>query len=59
MNVTEKLDTLADYQVQADMLALEKQALIDAILTPEIKAQIAEIAALKKVGEPSVSICKI
>jgi hypothetical protein len=45
MNVTEKLDTLADYQAQADMLALEKQALIDAVLTPEIKAQIAEIEA--------------
>lgn len=46
MNETEikvKLDMLADLRAAVDVIALEKQALIDTILTPEIKAKLAEI----------------
>ena len=39
------LDQLADYQSHRDILALEKQALIDSVITPEIKAKLAEIDA--------------
>lgn len=45
MTIETKLDTLADYQAQKDAAMLAKQELIDAILTPEIKAKIAEIEA--------------
>ena len=49
MNVKEviksKLDILADYQSEKDVINLQKQELIDSILTPEIKAQIADIEA--------------
>jgi phage host-nuclease inhibitor protein Gam len=40
-----QLDMLADFQAKRDVVQLEKQELIDGILTPEIKAQIAEIEA--------------
>ena len=40
-----RLDQLAEYQAQWDVLALDQQALIDGILTPEIKARIREIEA--------------
>ena len=39
------LAQLADMQAQKDLLALDKQALIDSILTPEQKAQLADIDA--------------
>jgi hypothetical protein len=41
--ISEKLDRLAEFQAQKDMLALDKQALIDQVLTAEIKARLAEI----------------
>ena len=41
--IVEQLDRLAELQSQRDMLALNKQAMIDGVLTAEIKAQIAEI----------------
>jgi len=39
------LDQLAEYRVQHDAIVLEKQAMLDAILTAEIKARMAEIEA--------------
>jgi hypothetical protein len=49
MNETEviqsKLNLIAEYQSQKDLLNLNKQEIIDTILTPEIKAKIAEIEA--------------
>ena len=43
--IAEKLDRLAEFQAQKDLLAIDKQALIDEILTAEIKAKLAEIDA--------------
>ncbi len=43
--VKSKLDLIAEYQSQKDLLNLQKQEIIDTILTPEIKAKIAEIEA--------------
>lgn len=43
MNITEMLDRLAEYQAQKDLANADKQALIDAVLTDEIKAKIADI----------------
>jgi hypothetical protein len=43
--ISEKLDLLAEFQAQKDLLAIDKQALIDQVLTPEIKARLAEIDA--------------
>jgi len=45
MNVSEKLDKLAEFRAAPDAIRLQKQALIDTILTDEIKRQIAEIDA--------------
>jgi hypothetical protein len=45
MNTIEKLDRLAELQAAPDAIRLQKQALIDSILTDEIKAQLAEIDA--------------
>lgn len=43
--IVEKLNQLAEYQAQRDLATLDKQALIDSVLTPEIKARIADIEA--------------
>ena len=43
--IKQQLDTLAEYQSQRDAAMLEKQRLIDAIYTAEIRAAIAEIEA--------------
>jgi hypothetical protein len=43
MDTIQKLDLLAEYQAQLDLLELQKQELIDRVLTPEIKAQLEEI----------------
>ena len=43
--VRTKLDQLAEYQAYRDLLLLDKQGLIDKIITPELKAQIADIEA--------------
>lgn len=44
-NIIEKLDTLAEFQAQRDVLNLDKQAALDSLLTPEIKARMADIEA--------------
>lgn len=43
MNTKEKLDKLADMYAQEDVIRLEKQKIIDSILTDEIKEKITEI----------------
>ena len=43
--IVRKLDQLANCHAERDYLALEKQALIDQVLTPEIKARLDEIEA--------------
>ena len=40
-----KLDQLADLRAASDAIALQKQALIETVLTPEIKAKLADIDA--------------
>jgi len=40
-----QLDQLAELQSRRDLLALNKQALIDSLLSPEVKAQLADIEA--------------
>ena len=45
MNTIEKLNQLAELKSAVDALNLKKQALIDSILTDEIKQQLAEIDA--------------
>jgi len=42
-DIAAMLDQLANYYAQRDVLALQKQELIDQILTPEIKARLEEI----------------
>lgn len=42
-HIREKLNRLADLQAQKDAIRLRKQELIDNILTPDIKQQIADI----------------
>jgi Ni,Fe-hydrogenase III component G len=43
--ISEKLDQLAELQFQRDVMGIKKQELVNAILTPEIKAKLAEIEA--------------
>jgi len=45
MDAKELLNKYSDNLVGIDSLVLEKQALIDTILTPEIKEQLAEVEA--------------
>jgi hypothetical protein len=45
MDTKLKLDTIANWQAQKDVMALDKQALVDSVLTPEIKSKLAEIDA--------------
>lgn len=44
-SIKAQLDHLADLQSKRDLLALDKAALMDSILTPAQKAQLAEIDA--------------
>ncbi len=44
-DIRSKLDQLANFQAEKEVLQLEKKELIDQILTPEIRARIAEIEA--------------
>jgi hypothetical protein len=44
-SITEKLDRLAEFHAQRDVLSMDKQSLIDQVLTPEIKARLVEIEA--------------
>lgn len=41
----ELLNRLAEYQAQRTVAELDKQALVDSVLTPEIKAKLADIDA--------------
>lgn len=41
--IAQKLDQLANFQAQRDVLEMEKKALIDQLIPPEIKARIEEI----------------
>ncbi len=45
MNIVEKLDKLADLRAAPDAIRLQKQALIDTILTDEIRMKLADIEA--------------
>ena len=44
-SIQSKLDQLANFQAEKDVLAIEKQELLDQILTAEIRARIEEIEA--------------
>lgn len=44
-DLIQKLDQLANFMAQRDVLNLQKQELIDQVLTPEIKARLEEIEA--------------
>ena len=43
--IQSKLDLISEYQAQKDVLNLQKQEFIDSVLTPEIKAKIADVEA--------------
>ena len=43
--IEQQLDQLAEYQAQRTLLDMDKQKLIDAVLTAEINAQLQEIEA--------------
>lgn len=45
MTIEEKLNQLADYRAQIDVIKFKKQDAIALILTPEIKAELDEIEA--------------
>lgn len=45
MDAKEMLDRLAEYQAQRTIAELDRQALIDSVLTPDIKAKLADIEA--------------
>lgn len=44
-SIARKLDRLAEYRAQRDLLDVQKNAAIDSVLTPEIRAKLAEINA--------------
>jgi len=43
--IEQKLEQLAEYQAQMQLAEIDKQTLIDAVLTPEIKQKLADIDA--------------
>lgn len=45
MDTIAKINQLDEFMCQRDMIAVHKQEAVDAVLTPEIKAQLAEIDA--------------
>jgi len=45
LEIKQKLDQLADYRAGRDAIMLQKQALMDEIMSAEIKAKLAEIEA--------------
>jgi len=45
IEIKQKLDQLAEFQTERDVVMLEKQRLLDEIYTAEIKARMAEIEA--------------
>jgi hypothetical protein len=44
-DIVQKLDQLANFQAQRDVLNFQKRELVDQILAPEIKARLEEIEA--------------
>jgi len=44
-SIQSKLDQLANFQAEKDVLHIEKQELLDQVLTPEIRARLEEIEA--------------
>ena len=55
MNIAEKLDALANYKELKSAADVNKQSLIDSILTPEIRQQIADIEAEFASGTAAVT----
>jgi len=45
MDIIQKLDQLDEFMCQRDVIGIHRQEAIDSILTPEIKAQLADIDA--------------
>src|SRR5574343_1878758 len=45
MDIREKLDRLAELQASLEVIRMNKQATIDAVITPEIKARLDKIEA--------------
>ncbi len=45
LEIKKKLDQLADFQAQQDVLTMQKKALIDEILNAEVRAKLDEIEA--------------
>jgi hypothetical protein len=45
MDTKLKLDMISNFNAQKDVMMMDKQALVDSVLTPEIKAKLAEIDA--------------
>ena len=43
MELVQKLDELGELKAQEDLLRIKKQELIDSVMTPEIKQQLADI----------------
>ena len=43
IEIKQKLDRLAEYQMERNSILLEKKSLLESLYTPEIKARIAEI----------------
>lgn len=52
--IEQKLDELAELMAQKDLLVIQKKALLDSVLTPEIKAKLAEIEA--EFAEPAAAV---
>lgn len=52
--IKNKLNMLSELKSQQDDLALQKQALIDRVITPQLKAEIAEIES--EFTEPAVKL---
>jgi hypothetical protein len=57
MDITTKLDELAELRASLDVVALEKQAAIDSVYTPEIHAKISDIE-IEFAGKAQVAIEK-
>jgi hypothetical protein len=56
--ITELLDQISDYQAMVDVITLDKQNALDAIYTPEIKAQLEAIEA-EYAGKTETATAKI
>lgn len=54
MDIAQKLDQLAEFMSQRDLIGIHKQEVIDSVLTPEIKAKLADIETEFKRQEKAV-----